>query len=328
MKKIKEYLPLRQEPEEQRDVPMELINRYSRRKLGEEEVYIFSLILCDNEIDRDCERFPAASLEALAPLFVGKTGVFDHNPSGKNQTARIFDTRIVRGEKTVPGGEKYAALRAWAYMVRCRKNEDLILEIEAGIKKEVSVGCAVGTVSCSICGAEISGGCRHQKGKVYDGRMCHHLLENPTDAYEWSFVAVPAQRGAGVTKAFRADRADREEESRMNLEKLFEGRGPLTLGQEEVSQIREEIGLLRQKAGLGEEYLDSLRREVVKLAAFAQPELDGAVMEEVAGLMDGRQLKAFAEGLRASAQKAAPLSPQLAVSSKRDKPEPDSAYRI
>ena len=36
------------------------INRFSRRELSVEEVYVFSLLLCDNEVDRDYERFPAA----------------------------------------------------------------------------------------------------------------------------------------------------------------------------------------------------------------------------------------------------------------------------
>lgn len=29
------------------------INRFTRREFAEEELYIFSVILCDNEIDRD-----------------------------------------------------------------------------------------------------------------------------------------------------------------------------------------------------------------------------------------------------------------------------------
>lgn len=40
----------------------------------------------------------------------------------------------------------------------------------------------------------------------FDGRLCYGELQNPTDAYEWSFVAVPAQKNAGITKfGFTAD---------------------------------------------------------------------------------------------------------------------------
>ena len=49
---------------------------------------------------------------------------------------------------------------------------------------------------CSICGQS---GCVHKGGKRYDGRLCFFTLSRPTDAYEWSFVAVPAQRRAAVS---------------------------------------------------------------------------------------------------------------------------------
>ena len=50
---------------------MELINRLSRKKLTPEEVYTFSVKLCDNEVDRDGERFDREALTKLAELFVG-----------------------------------------------------------------------------------------------------------------------------------------------------------------------------------------------------------------------------------------------------------------
>lgn len=56
-----------------------LINTWSKKPLTAQEVYVFSVRLCDNEVDRDYERFPAQTLEALAPLFLGKSGIFDHN---------------------------------------------------------------------------------------------------------------------------------------------------------------------------------------------------------------------------------------------------------
>lgn len=38
------------------DSDMALINSYTRRVLEKDEVYVFSVILCDNDIDRDGER--------------------------------------------------------------------------------------------------------------------------------------------------------------------------------------------------------------------------------------------------------------------------------
>ena len=57
---------------------LELINQYTRQELNEDEVYAFSIVLCDNEIDRDSERFSVQSLQKLSELFVGVTGLYDH----------------------------------------------------------------------------------------------------------------------------------------------------------------------------------------------------------------------------------------------------------
>lgn len=183
---------------------LEKINKFTRRALTEEEIYVFSVILCDNEIDRDCERFSDEALEALRGRFVGKTGIFDHDPSTSNQTARIFDTEIVTDpSKTIKNGEIYKYLKANAYMVRTDENRSLIAEIDGGIKKEVSISCTAAQRICSICGADKAlTSCSHVKGRKYNGKLCHTVLGGITDAYEWSFVAVPAQVNAGVTKRF------------------------------------------------------------------------------------------------------------------------------
>ena len=39
------------------------INALARKTLTEDEVYTFGVRLCDNEVDRDGERFPEATLE-------------------------------------------------------------------------------------------------------------------------------------------------------------------------------------------------------------------------------------------------------------------------
>lgn len=209
------------EPSVPGDRQMEQINRFTRRELTKDEVYVFSLILCDNELDRDCECFPKASLEVLAGLFVGKTGVFDHSPKAKNQSARIFDAALEETGELTSLGERYCRLRAWAYMLRTQRNAELIQEIDGGIKKEVSVGCAVERVICSVCGADQkTAPCSHQKGTAYDGKLCYHLLEQPADAYEWSFVAVPAQVNAGVTKRAGGERSVLSGQA--DLAKLFE----------------------------------------------------------------------------------------------------------
>lgn len=177
-----------------------LINSFTRRELSQDEVFSFDFILCDNDVDRDLEKFSDTSLEKIAEIFVGITGVFDHNPSSHNQQARIFKATVITDTLIKNSlGQPYKSVKASAYMVRTSTNADLISEIDAGIKKEVSVSCKVDKKSCSIC-SKIS--CTHKKGQSYNDNLCYHILDNVSDAYEWSFVAVPAQKNAGITKKF------------------------------------------------------------------------------------------------------------------------------
>lgn len=193
---------------------LEQLNAFTRRNHTLDEVYLFDLILCDNEIDRDGDCFSDAALAELQKRFVGVTGIFDHNPKSANQTARIFRTELrTEPERLTKAGKPYRCLAANAYMVRTAGNADLIREIDAGIKKEVSISCAVGARVCSVCGKNhLHKPCSHIKGRTYGGTLCYTTLDQVTDVYEWSFVAVPAQRHAGVTKTLGGTAGDAETE--------------------------------------------------------------------------------------------------------------------
>ena len=110
---------------------LEDINRLSRTPLTEAEVYAFAVRLCDNQVDRDGERFPPETLEELAPLFVGKSGIFDHQWSAMGQTARIYRTEVVREENVLTrAGDRYCYLKGYAYLLRTEGNRELIAEME------------------------------------------------------------------------------------------------------------------------------------------------------------------------------------------------------
>lgn len=181
---------------------LEKINALTRRTFKAEELYTFPVTLCGNEIDRDGERFSDAALAKMTELFVGKTIIENHDPDTKNQVARIYDTEFVTDTGEVTSyGAPYKYLKGYAYMVRTESNADLITEIDAGIKREVSVGCSAAVKRCSICGTNIfDKQCEHIKGHAYGEQYCCHILDGINDAYELSFVAVPAQADAGVTR--------------------------------------------------------------------------------------------------------------------------------
>ena len=123
---------------------------------------------------------------------------------GRDQTARTYRAWVERDETKLNSlNEPYTALRARAYMVRTPENQSLIAEIDAGIKKEVSVGCAIATKACSICGANRhTEPCAHLPGRFYDGKLCHTCSaeqKTHTNGHLWQ---SPLKPKAGVTKAY------------------------------------------------------------------------------------------------------------------------------
>ncbi len=265
---------------------LEKLNRFTRRKHTAEEVYLFDVILCDNEIDRDRERFSEEALQQMQKLFIGKTGIFDHDPKSGKQTARIYDTQVVHDtEKRTADGREYVYLKAQAYMIRTDANADLIREIEGGIKKEVSVSCSAARQICSVCGADKrETACGHVAGRTYGEKTCHTILEDITDAYEWSFVAVPAQVNAGVTKHFMAKGED-------SMEKAYEVQAALLA--EAEKEMRADVLVLCRKQtdaavskalAMAAEKMDL--RELMAFKKELSAAKSGTPMVQLAGDMD------------------------------------------
>lgn len=286
------------------------IQQFSRRELLPEEIYVFNVDLCNNDIDRDYEKFSVETLEQMAELFVGKTGIFDHSMKSADQTARIFDAFVekVNGKKTADG-EAFYSLKAKAYMLNNEENKSLIDSIEAGIKKEVSVSCSVDKAYCSICHTDRKrAACEHRKGKMYGDRLCFNILTDATDAYEFSFVAVPAQREAGVTKSFSV----KEEAEMQDIVKMISQGDEITLSKSQTNELYSYIEGLKQEAELGEAYKKKLIKQVVDLFKSAFPKMDEALFVSVASVMTSKELLGFCDGMKKSLNESK-IKPQLAV---------------
>jgi len=269
------------------------INRFSRKELTADEVYTFAVRLCDNQVDRDGERFEPETLDGLAELFVGKTGIFDHNWSAKGQTARIYRTEVVDEPGVVTAaGDGCRYIKGYAYMLRTTGNEELIAQLDGGILREVSVGCAVARCVCSICGKQ-AGTCTHKKGEHYDGKLCYTKLEGAVDAFEWSFVAVPAQPKAGVLKSKSKGQA-------LSLKQLAHKHG-----------CQHELEQLEKDAVLGRRYMAALRREVVRLAGLSREDMDHRVMESITEKLEESELLELKRIYGGQAAKRFPVMTQL-----------------
>ena len=296
---------------------LELINRYTVKELKADEVFCFNLTLCDNEIDRDFERFSVEALAALAPMFEGRTGIADHSMKTENQHSRIFRTWLEESEvRKTSTGENYTALKARAYIPVTSKSEELIEQIKSGIKKETSVSCAVGSHICSVCKAEIrKGGCKHRKGEIYDGKVCHTVLDKPTDAYEFSFVAVPAQPEAGVTKSFTVPEGMELD----GIEKAATGCETMTLSVEAFSKLASKIHSLEALSKDAEKYRKELEARVARLGAIAVPEINSDELESICKQLPTDSLTALEKAFSANAAKRFPLTPQLGTFAKETK---------
>lgn len=277
---------------------MKLVNSYSRRELSADEVYLFTVVLCDNDIDRDYERFTVESLFELEKLFVGKTGIIDHDPTAKNQKARIISCKVesVEGKKTLSGDQLFR-LTARAYMRRTQGNAELIEAIEAGIVKEVSVGCSVGRTVCSICRGDIhSPLCSHVKGREYDGELCVGELCEPKDAYEFSFVAVPAQRAAGVTKGYK-------EKDMNEICKSLSGDKDVTLTMSEAARLKAYIEGLESDSAYAKAYREELTGQLKTALREKGVALDFAVENCIINKLSIAEAQALLKALSRREQK-------------------------
>lgn len=175
---------------------LKAVNAFAKAELSAEDVYIFSVLLCDNEIDRDHERFSEATLRELGELFVGVTGICDHDWRSDNQVARIYRTELVTDKNRKNSlGADYVYLKGYAYMLRTEANAELIAQIDGGIKRETSVGCSVARSVCSVCGEEL-GTCTHVKGRNlrWQGVLCDTRRRSRRLRVELCRRACPAWR--------------------------------------------------------------------------------------------------------------------------------------
>ena len=263
------------------------VNLQSKGELTAEAVYVFSVRLCDDQVDRDNERFDTGALPELGRMFLGKPGIVDHNWSAEKQVARIFDTEV-RQEDGV------SCLMGWAYIPRAGR-EQLISDIESGIRREVSISCSMGKRLCSICGQEM-GTCGHRAGEEYGGEICTAVLTEPKDAYEFSFVAVPAQPLAGVQKQWKGG-------ERMDLKAMVE--------KAESGEIRREYEDMKALAEYGRACREADELETLRMAAALNLGLSREALEPVVKALDHKSLGAMKRELSAKMAETFIPQPQL-----------------
>lgn len=123
------------------------INRYSRRTLTANDVYVFKIKICDNNFDSDRERYSSFALSDIESLLIGKTGRIKYGILDKPLIARILKTMIETDKtRVVDGNEYYTSLYACAFIVKSDGNENIeniVCAIENDKNRKATLSCGV-----------------------------------------------------------------------------------------------------------------------------------------------------------------------------------------
>lgn len=163
VEKIKGY-------EELSDLHKCLLKRYLKDYEIGGRTFVFDIILCDNDINKDNEKFSIKALFQMEKLFIGKTGFCGFDYQGKNILGRIFNCKVECDfDRSTTDGEPYCYLKATAFIkIDTPAKDDIASAIRKGYYKEVNVGCSV------IDSHMIAGNVK--------------VIDKVSDAYEWTLL--------------------------------------------------------------------------------------------------------------------------------------------
>jgi hypothetical protein len=166
-----------------------------------EQLYIFSLRMCNNDIDADNDKLSDDFLRQFAEQINTSSIplIKDHTWTADGQIGRVYRAEVLSdGVNSL--GEPYTYVLGYAYVAA---DSDIVSRIKLGLLSEVSVGFDGSGYTCSVCGAGVkSHDCQctngHVFGTEYEGNPVYRNVNQCLSALECSFVPVPAQDGAEI----------------------------------------------------------------------------------------------------------------------------------
>jgi len=171
------------------------VSRFALRELREEEFAVFTLDLCNNQVDKHHSRFPEGELEKIGRMVPGRPLMERHDVRGSLPRGMFFRSRLHRDGETL-------SVRPDVYVLRTDENRDFILNIEGGVYRETSIGFAFGLPECSVCGKDMRT-CDHVPGQSYGDERCHYVMRDVLEVIEGSVVSSGSQ-GTGFVSQARA----------------------------------------------------------------------------------------------------------------------------
>lgn len=298
--------------QEEIEEALKKINEHTLSPLSAEDVFLFDIELCDNDIDRVGDKMSDTFLEQLAAKAVGLTGLKDHDWSSDNQMARLYDAEVVvdPGQFTQLGEpRKYVLGKAYTL----KRFKDYIEKINAGLLKECSIAFESYGDTCSICGCpshkgyDDRGRCgnNHLAGEEVDGQLCYTSINNLGDVLEWSLVAVPCQHKAGIkNKGLGGSLMSRTE---LLLRQFMNGKAFKAASKEEQEKIEQVLKESEtEKKELNDEDIKGLISENEELKAKVK-ELE----DKVADSENGRKRDKMEAIVSKAVDDMGPLTPKV-----------------
>lgn len=179
---------------------VEEINKIAPKPLRMDQVYVRSMYLCSTQpCKADYCRFSIHALNSIRKKIIGQSVMIGHNRSSL-PLARFFKASIAE-KHNEQSGETVHFVRAWFYWLRDTSGaKDLLLNIDGGIYREVSLAWRFQEWNCSICNAK-NGSCSHRPGETYQNQTCFRIIHEVTDVMEGSLVYKSADKDTVLTGA-------------------------------------------------------------------------------------------------------------------------------
>jgi hypothetical protein len=175
------------------DAELAAVNRFALRSLARDEVALFTLDLCHNEIDRHFSRFPDEELETIDRLVPGRPLMERHDLHNSLPRGTFYRSRLHREDARM-------SVRPDVYVLRTESNAEFIRNIEGGVYRETSIGFSFQTPECSVCQHDLRT-CDHVPGRSYGDATCHYVMRQVLEVIEGSVVPTGSQGTAFVARS-------------------------------------------------------------------------------------------------------------------------------
>lgn len=171
-------------------VQKEMIKRFLPRDerndyINWKDYYVFKIILCNNDVDKDHDKFSIQTLYQIRDMAIGKNGILDTMPNKENKfnIARIFDCSVEYDKgKTTIDGEPLFYVQAYAFLDKRISDGCGVIaqKIKEGFYNEISVGCSI---------------YESHKASLFDSELAPEyeitVIDSIADLYEWAIVQKP-----------------------------------------------------------------------------------------------------------------------------------------